>query len=215
MDKPINEEDAQDESGGFGGFSVEEGAGWSPGAPSRSTMETLATHVAESLRLGDADYRAFKSGFAIKELVSPAKAKQKREQEPDNLPQPGYRLKFDGGPQTPLKKQTTEEQENIIPERQEGVPCGQGNENPRQEEILSRWEKKLREGALDEWSRLGYESPRQMEQAIKETLPCTRNEAPQSAWSYRRNWQYDGAYPLEKGAKFEPVGIEECRQILD
>ena len=81
MDKPINEEDAQGESGSFSGFDVERTAEWSPGHPARSEVESLATHVATSLRLGDIDYRPYKQGFEIKELVSPAKAKQKKIEE--------------------------------------------------------------------------------------------------------------------------------------
>ena len=197
MDKPVNKEDAQGESGSFGGFDIERTAEWSPGHPARSDMETLATQVATSLRLGDIDYRPYKQGFEIKELVSPAKAMQRKLEEPEKLSQPGTRLTFNGGPQTPLKRQAMEECESVIPDRQEGIPCGTGNENPRKEEILCRWEQKVGERALDEWKKLGYESPKQMEQCIKENLQCTRNEAPEAAWSYRKNWQNDGAYPLE------------------
>ena len=113
MDKPVNEEDAQGESGSFSGFNIERAAGWSPGHPPRSDMETLATQVATSLRLGDIDYRPYKQGFEIKELVSPAKAMQRKRGEPEKLSQPGTRLTFNGGPQTPLKRQAREECESI------------------------------------------------------------------------------------------------------
>ena len=217
MDKPVNKEDAQGESGSIGGFDIERTAEWSPGHPTRSDVETLATHVATSLRLGDIDYRPYRLGFEIKELVSPAKARQKKleEQEQGKPSQQGSRLTFDGGPQTPLKRQAKEECESIIPDRQEGIPCATGNWNPRNEGILCRWEKPVGERALAEWKKLGYENPKQMEQCIKETLQCARNEAPEAAWSYRKNWQHDGAYPLEKGGKFEPVEIEECRRIIN
>ena len=215
MDKSINKEDAQGESGSFGGFDIKRTAEWTPGHPTRSDVETLATHVATSLRLGDIDYRPYRLGFEIKELVSPAKARQRMLAEPGKLSQPGSRLTFNGGPQTPLKRQAREECENIIPDRQEGIPCGTGNGNPREEGILCRWEKEIGEKALEEWEKLGYDNPRQMEQSIKEELQCTRNEAPEAAWSYRKNWQYDGAYPLERGGKFEPVEIEESRRIIE